>query len=66
MSTLRPQVTLSAGGVLWHHQAGKEGGLSPEDIAAATVRARPGRQAPFAFSFVNRFCVAVLYGRAGR
>jgi hypothetical protein len=34
--------------------------------ALPTVRADGGGQAPSAFSYVNRFCMGLLYGRAGR
>jgi hypothetical protein len=37
-----------------------------EDLDFLPVRALSGVQAPLAFSIVNRFCMAVLYGRTGR
>ena len=36
------------------------------EMRLGTVRARRGGEAPSAFSYTNRFCMARLHGRAGR
>ena len=36
------------------------------DETPLAVRAAGGNEAPLAFSYVNRLCMGLLYGRAGR
>ena len=40
--------------------------LQSDALAQLTVRAHPGGSASFAFPTVNRFCMALSCGRAGR